>query len=112
MGVPKADEDLLDVFQRNCQRFVLGIRLTDSILNSRLYVKCGSIPLSRAIMREKLKWLGHVLQMKDDKLPKIVLFGKSSKPKRKAGRPWMGWEDVKKDLREMEASWEGVKWGH
>ena len=58
----KADENLLDVFQRNCLQIVLGTRLTGRISNSRLYEKCGSIPLSRAIMKERLRRLGHVLR--------------------------------------------------
>ena len=70
----KANKKLLDVFQRNCLRIVPGTRLTDSISNSRLYEKCGSIPLPWAIMKEMLRWLGHVLQMKDNGLSKIVLF--------------------------------------
>ena len=78
----KADEDLLDVFQRNCLRIVLGTRLTDRFSNNRLYDKCGSIPLSRAIMKEKLRWLGHGVRMKDDRLPKIVLFGQPSRESR------------------------------
>ena len=57
----KADEDLLDVFQRNCLWNVLGTRQTNRISNSRLYKKFGSIPLSRAIMKERLRWLGHIL---------------------------------------------------
>ena len=74
VGTLKADEDLLDVFQRNClRRIVLGTRLTDPISNSRLYEKFRSIPLSRAITRERLRWLGHVLQMKHARLPKIFL---------------------------------------
>ena len=71
----KADEDLLDVFERNYLQIVLGTWLTDCISYSRLFEKYGSIPLSRAIMKEKLRWHGHVVQMKDDRLPKIVLFG-------------------------------------
>ena len=67
----KADEDPLDVFQRNCLRIVLGTRLTDPISNSRRYEKCGSIPLSRAIMKKRLRWLGKILQMKDERSPKI-----------------------------------------
>ena len=106
----KADENLLDFFQRNCLRIVLGTRLTDRISNSRLYEKCGSIPFSRAIMKERLRWLGHVLRMKDDRLPKIVLFAQPLGATRKAGRPRMGWEDViNKNLKEMGTSWEGVK---
>ena len=63
-----------------------------------------------AIMKERLRRLGHVLWLKDDRLPKIVLFGQPSGTTRKAGRPCLGWEDViNKDLKEMGTSWEGVK---
>ena len=48
--------------------------------------------------------------MKDDRLPKIVLFGQQSRVKQKASRLWFGWEDlIRKDLREMGRSWEGSK---
>ena len=54
--------------------------------------------------------LSVVLRMKDDRLPKIVLFGQPSGATRKAGRPRLGWEDViNKDLKEMGTSCEGVK---
>ena len=101
----KADDNLLEVFQRNCLRMVLGTRLTDRISNSRLYEKCGSIPLSRAIMKERLTWLGYALRMKDYRLPKIVLFGQPSGAARKAGRFCLGWEDViNKHFKEMGTS--------
>jgi hypothetical protein len=90
-------------------RIVLGTRLTDRISNTKLE-KWVSIPLSRATMRKRLIWLGHVLWMKDDRLPKIVLFVQLSWAKRKADLPRLGWEDViKKDLKEMGTSWESVK---
>ena len=54
-ALQKTDEDLLDVFQRNCQQIVLGTRLPDRIPNSRQCEKCGSIPLSRAIKRKRLR---------------------------------------------------------
>ena len=102
----KADKDLLEVFQRNWQRFVLDTWLTDRISNSRWCKKCSP----RTIMREKLRRLGLVLRMKDYKLVRIVPFGQPSKAKRKPGRLRLGLEDVvKKDLREMGNSWEGVK---
>ena len=100
-ALQKADGGSLDIFQRYCLRLVLCTRLTNCISNSWLYEKCGSIPLSRAIMKERLRWLGHVRQMKDDRLPKIVFFGQPFRAKRIAGRPRLGWEDViKKDLKE------------
>ena len=110
LALRKADEDLLDVFQWNCLRIVLGTRLTDRISNNRLYKKCGSIPLSWAIMKERLRWLGHVVRMKDDRFPKIVLFGQPCRTKLTAGHPRPGWEDVvKKDLKDMGTLWDGVK---
>ena len=61
-------------------------------------------------MKERLRWSGHVLRMKDDRLPKIVLIGRPSRAKRKAGRPRLWWKDViKNDLKEIGTSWEGVK---
>ena len=106
----KVDEDFLDVFLRSCLRIVLGTRLTERMSNSRLYERCGSISISRAIMRKRLSWLWHVLRMKDDGLPKIVLFGQPSVAQRKAGRSRLGWEAVvKKELREMGTSWEDVR---
>ena len=81
----------MDVFQRNCLRIV-------------------SIQLSRATMRKTLRWLGHVLRSKDDRLPKIVLFGQPSRTKWKAGCPRLGLKNVmKKDLGEIGTSWEDVK---
>ena len=48
--------------------------------------------------------------MKGERLSKIVLFGQPSRAKRRTGRSHLGWEDViKKDLKEMGTSWEGVK---
>jgi len=48
--------------------------------------------------------------MKDHRLLKIFFFGQPSRAARKAGHPRLGWEYViKKDLREMGTSWEGVK---
>ena len=67
-------DDLLDVFQINCIRTVLGTRLTDRISNSRLYEKFGLTSPSRAIIRERFRWLGYVLRMKDDRLPKGFPF--------------------------------------
>ena len=48
--------------------------------------------------------------MKDDRLPKIVRFGQPSGAKQKASRPRLGREHgIKKDLKEIETFWEGVK---
>ena len=51
-----------------------------------------------------------LLQMNDDRLPKIFLFGQPSRAKWKASRPPLGCEDViKKDFKEMGTSCDFVK---
>ena len=66
------EEDLQDGFQRNCLQIILSTRLNDHISNFRLYEKSGSIPLPMATMRGPLRYLRHVLRMKDDRLLNIV----------------------------------------
>ena len=61
-------------------------------------------------MKERLRRMGHILRIKDDRYPKIVHFGQPSRVKQKAGRPRQGWESViNKALKEMGTSWKGVK---
>ena len=54
-----------------------------------------------------MKWAGHMVRMKDDKLPKRAESNKQE-GSRKRGRPQLRWEDcVKRDLRKAE---EEDKW--
>ena len=45
------------------------------------------------IMNRRLRWLGHVGRMSDDRLPKIVLFGEL-KNKRPGDGPKKRWRDL------------------
>ena len=82
----KTEEDFLEIFPRYCPQTVLGSRLTDRIYNGRLYEMFGSISLSSTVIKERLRWLWHILWMKDARLPMIVLFGQPSGTKQKAAR--------------------------
>jgi len=63
-------------------------------------------------MKERLRWLVYILWMKDERLPNIVLFGQLPRAKWKAGCLCLGWKDIiKKYLKEIGTSWEGVKRG-
>ena len=56
----------------------------------------------------RLRWIGHIARLGDDRLPKQMLFGKLS-ASRPAGGPLLRWSDcVKKDLKHAsipEDSW-------
>ena len=66
----------------------------------------------------RLEWLGHVMRMTNDRVPKIVLNAKLD-GKRKVGRPKLRWyDDVQNDNRKMglKGRWEKAKnrseWWH
>ena len=94
--------DSLYVFQRNYLSIVLGSRLTDLISYSKLCKKCDSIPLSRAIIRERMRWM----RWKDERLS---LSFNHLGPNGKHIVPEQGENIVRKDLREMGTSLENVK---
>ena len=59
------------------------------------------------IVKSRIKWAGHMVRMKDDKLPK-QFETKKNDGCRKRGRPQLRWEHcVKRDLRKAE---EEEKW--
>ena len=56
-----------------------------------------------------MKWAGHMIRMKHDKLPKRAET-KKQEGSRKRGRPQLRWEDcVKRDLRKAEEEENGDK---
>ena len=58
-------------------------------------------------INSRMKWTGHLIRMKDGKLPKRYET-KKQEGCRKRGRPQLRWEDcVKRDLRKAE---EEEKW--
>ena len=61
------------------------------------------------IVKSRIKWAGHMVRMKDDKLPKRAET-KKQEGSRKRGRPQLRWEDcVKRDLRKAEEEENGEK---
>lgn len=64
-----------------------------------------------AILKQsRLRWLGHVIRMEDDRIPKDLLYGELAKGSRAAGRSDLRYKDVcKRDLKAMNidlSTWE------
>ena len=61
------------------------------------------------IVKSRVQWAGHMVRMKDDKLPKRAET-KKHEGYRKRGRPQLRWEDcVKRDLRKAKEEENGEK---
>ena len=73
--------------------------------NVDLYKKTGCNSAVLEIKRRRLRWLGHVLRMPQDSIPKVALRW-TPPGKRKRGRPKMTWwQSVMAELKEMGLSW-------
>ena len=63
------------------------------------------------IIKSRVKWAGHVVRMKDERLPKRSETKKQGC--RKRGRPPLRWEDyLKRDLRKAEEEEKVERTGH
>ena len=97
----KRDEDKLDSFQHKCLRKILKIYWPMKATNEEVRKRTGSERLSTQIRTRRWTWIGHVLRMKPDSLPRTALNW-APEGKRKGGRPRETWRrTVEKERSKM-----------
>lgn len=101
----KADIQKLEVTKRAMERRILSISLKDHVRNEDLKAKTGLMDADDMIMRNKLRWAGHVMRRTDErwtrKTTDWITFKKSWKAiggNRSTGRPKTRWMDSLKIL--------------
>ncbi len=101
----KTDMRRMEVFHNGCLRRICQIFWPNKISNNELYKKTGSWSIIKEITHRRLRWLGHVLRMEQDRITKIAL--KWTPPgKRKPGRPKITWcRTVTQELEQINLSW-------
>jgi len=88
----------------------LGITWRDKVRNEYIRKKTGPRKLKDIIKERKLRWLGHVLRMDNSRPARQATHWELRGYKRKPGRPRKNWVDViKRDLRQMDLTWEEVE---
>jgi sorting nexin-29 len=102
----KEDENNLRIFERKVIRKIFGPIKKNEEWEIRNNEEINEILRNKDIVRfikaERIRWLGHVTRMEEDRLPKKILKEKVFAT-RKRGRPKLRWmDDVLKDLREMQ----------
>ena len=103
--VVKGDMAKIDAFHNRCLRKICRIFWPNEIPNVDLYKKTGCNSAVLEIKRRRLRWLGLVLRMPQDSIPKVALRW-TPPGKRKRGRPKMIWkQSVIAELKEMGLSW-------
>ena len=72
----------LDEFHMRCLHKVAGIKWQDRVPNTEVLRICGSSGTEAFLLAAQLCWVGHVVRMEDDRIPKQVFFGQLSSGKR------------------------------
>ena len=62
-------------FQMNCLRRICGISLRDHVLNVDILSRCNTFSVEYQLQSKRLRWLGHMFRIPDDRLLKKLLFG-------------------------------------
>ena len=90
-------EKRLSVFHLRCLRKILGITWKEKVTNVEVLERTELQSMTTTLCRRKLRWLGHVKRMKDDRIPKQLLYGELATGKRLRGRPKLRYKDTCKN---------------
>ena len=87
----------LTVFEKNCLRAILEIKLPDRVPIATLWKKAGiQNPIENTIKKQRLTWFGHVCRMNEDNVVQQMMK-EDFVAKRKRGRPAKRWSDLIKE---------------
>ena len=103
--VVQSDMSKIESFHNTCLRKICRIYWPEKISNAELYKKTNSRSIVIEIKQRRLRWLGHVLRMDQNRTPKVALRW-TPPGTRKKGRPKTTWRrTVTQELEEMELTW-------
>ncbi|KAJ8375401.1 hypothetical protein SKAU_G00059810 [Synaphobranchus kaupii] len=75
----------LDHFHICCLQRILGITWCDRVPHSEILVKTNCRSIQAMITQHQLRWLGHVIRMPQNHLPRRMLYGQLHHGRRSAG---------------------------
>eukprot|EP00955_Chlamydomonas_euryale_P050279 354510-Chlamydomonas_euryale.AAC.3 len=65
-------DEQASVNDSNCLRRTFGVKLTDRHRLETIHEQCGTSSPELMVCRRTLQWMGHVLRMDEDRLPRQV----------------------------------------
>ena len=84
----------LQAFVMGCLRSILGISKMDRVRNVEVRKKAGMMRVEVMMLQRRLRWLGHVVRMASDRIPRCLLVSKIAGGKRAMGKQKLRWCDV------------------
>ena len=82
----------LEGFHMRSLRTILNIKWQDRVSNLQVLDMAESTSIEAIYLKSLLRWVGHVIRMEDNRLPKHLMFGELASGKRKQGRPLNGFK--------------------
>ena len=94
-------EHTLNAFYMRYLRRILGITWQDKVTYISVLDR-AKVPSMYSLLQQRcLRWLGHVVRMEDDRIPKDLLYGELNQETRSTGRPKLRYKDVCKRLQSL-----------
>ena len=89
---------LLEHFHMKSLRKLLNVTWKDRVPNTVVLTRTGCVSIENVLHRSRLRWVGHVVRMGDDRLPKQLLYGELSTGTRSAGGQLKRYKDCTKKI--------------
>ncbi|XP_061891552.1 dickkopf-related protein 3b isoform X2 [Entelurus aequoreus] len=88
---------MLEAFHIRCLQCILGVSWKDRVPHTEILCKTNYHP-APTITQHQLRWLGHVIRMPEERLPRKVLYGQLHLGHRLAGGPKKRYKDQMKTV--------------
>ena len=88
----------LRTLQQQHLRFILNIKWTDYVTNDEALECAKTEDIENILVRNRLRWLGHVVRMPAERPVKSLLNSELAEGTRKVGRPFLRFKDTMKDI--------------
>ena len=90
----------LNTFHLRNLRRILGVSWRDKVTNVEVLEQTGCDSMHTILSTRRLRWLGHVCRLENNRLPKITLYSETVCGSRSRGRPLLRFNDrIRDDLR-------------
>src|SRR6266516_3658026 len=73
---------------------ILKIKWQDKISNIEILEHCRCSSIEAMVISAHLRWVGHVVRMADDRIPKQLLYGELAQGKRSQGEQKKRFKDT------------------
>ena len=93
---------LLERFHQQCLRRILSIKWQNRTPDTEVLSKAHTLSISALLMRNQMRWAGHLIRMDDSRLPKQLFYGELASGARPQHKPNKRFRDeVKVNLKKL-----------